>query len=70
MSAAKKIKMMLLQREMTMAQLAGLLNKSPSTLSGKITRDNFSENDLKEIAEKLDFDCDIVFTDKKTGKTL
>ena len=70
MSAAKKIKMMLLQREMTMAQLAGLLNKSTSTLSYKITRDNFSENDLKEIAEKLDFSCDIVFTDKKTGKTL
>ena len=70
MSAAKKIKMMLLQREMTMTQLAGLLNKSPSTLSYKITRDNFSENDLREIAEKLDFSCDIVFTDKKTGKTL
>lgn len=70
MTAAKKIKMMLITREMTMAQLAAALNKSPSTLSYKNTRDNFSEKDLKEIADILDFDYDIVFTDRKTGKKI
>lgn len=31
-------------------------------------RDNFSEKDLKKIAEVLNYDYDIVFTDKDTGK--
>lgn len=70
MTAAKKIKMMLITRDMTAAQLAAALHIAPSTLSGKFARDNFAEKDLKEIADILDFDYDIVFTDKKTGKKI
>ncbi len=70
MSASKKIKMMLIEREMTMAQLAAALKKSPSTLSYKNTKDNYSEKDLEEIAEILGFEYDIVFTDRKTGKKI
>lgn len=70
MTAAKKIKMMLITRDMTAAQLAAALHIAPSTLSGKFSRDNFAEKDLKEIADILDFDYDIVFTDKKTGKKI
>lgn len=69
MSAAKKIKMMLVEREMTLTDLAKLLGKSLSNMSTKMTRDNFSEKDLMEIARVLNFDYNIVFTDKETGKT-
>ncbi|MDR1117472.1 MAG: helix-turn-helix domain-containing protein [Oscillospiraceae bacterium] len=70
MSAAKKIKMLLVDREMTLTDLAKLLNRSVPTISGKMKRDNFSEKDLKQIAEVLNYDYDIVFTDKTTGRQI
>lgn len=70
MSAAKKIKMMLVHREMTLTDLSQLLNKSLSTMSGKMKRDNFSEKDLREIAELLNFDYEAIFTDRETGRKI
>lgn len=70
LSAAKKIKMLLVEREMTLAALSKLLNKSPSTMSDKMKRDNFSEKDLKQIADALNYEYTIVFTDKTTGKQI
>ena len=70
MSAAKKIKMLLVEREMTLTDLSKLLNRSLSTMSGKMARDNFSEKDLKEIADTLNFDYEAVFTDRETGKKI
>lgn len=70
MSAAKKIKMLLVEREMTLTDLSRLLNKSLSTMSGKMTRDNFSEKDLKQIAALLNYDYEAVFTDRETGKKI
>lgn len=70
MAAAKKIKMLLVEREMTLTDLSKLLNKSLSTMSGKMTRDNFSEKDLKQIANMLNYDYEAVFTDKQTGKQI
>lgn len=68
LSAAKKIKILLVERELTLTDLAKMLNKSPSTLSGKMTRDNFTEKDLKQIADLLDYDYEAVFTDRKSGR--
>ena len=70
MSAAKKIKMMLVHREMTLTDLSQLLNKSLSIMSGKMKRDNFSEKDLREIAELLNFDYEVIFTDRETGRKI
>lgn len=70
MSAAKKIKMLLVEREMTLTDLSKLLNKSLSTMSEKMTRDNFTEKDLKQIADILNYDYEPMFTDRKTGKQL
>ncbi len=70
MSAAKKIKMLLIERDLTLTKLAKLLNKSPSTLSDKMKRDNFSEKDLREIAELLNFDYEVIFTDRETGRKI
>ena len=68
MSVAKKIKLLLVERDMTMTDLAEKLDTGKSNLSQKMKRDNFSENELKQIAEALDCDYNIVFTMKDTGK--
>ena len=70
MSAAKKIKLLLVEREMTLTELSKRLNRSVSTLSAKMSRDNFSENDLREIADLLNYDYEPVFTDRNTGKQI
>ena len=53
---------------MTLTDLSKKLNKSLSTMSDKMKRDNFSEKDLKKIAEVLNYDYDVIFTDRETGK--
>ncbi len=70
MSAAKKIKLLLVEREMTLTELSKRLNKSVSNMSGKMSRDNFSEHDLREIADLLNYDYEPVFTDRNTGKQI
>ena len=55
---------------MTLTDLSKLLNKSLSTMSGKMARDNFSEKDLKQIADVLNYDYEAVFTDRDTGKQI
>lgn len=64
----QKIKILLMEREMTLTDLSKKLNKSLSTMSDKMKRDNFSEKDLKKIAEVLNYD--IIFTDRETGKQI
>lgn len=70
MSAAKKIKILLVERELTLTDLSKLLNRSLSTISAKMARDNFSEKDLKQIADLLNYDYEAVFTDRETGKQI
>lgn len=53
MSMAKKIKILLVEKEMNMSDLANLLNTSQPNLSKKMKLDNFRENELVEIAELI-----------------
>ena len=69
-AAAKKIRFLLIEREMTITELAKKLGKSQSTISDKLARDNFTEKDLREIAELLNYDYEAVFTDRETGKKI
>ena len=70
MGAAKKIRILLVERDMTLKELAKLLGKSSSTISDKLRRDNFTEKDLMKITEALRYDYEAVFTDKDTGKQI
>lgn len=70
MSAAKKIRFLLIEREMTLTELSKRLNKTVATMSDKLKRDNFSERDLKQIADILNYDYEAVFTDRETGKKI
>ena len=66
----KKIKSILIYKDMTITDLAERLGKSVQNLSNLLKKDNFRESELSEIAEKLDCTLRIEFVDNKTGKTL
>lgn len=70
MSVATKIRMILAQRGMTLTELANKLNRTAPSLSDKMKRDDFRESDLKKITDILNYDYEIVFTDRETGKKI
>ncbi len=49
----EKIKIMLGRRNMTLSQLAEKTGQSRQNMSNKMSRDNFSEKELYDIAEAL-----------------
>lgn len=53
MAMAEKIKILLIKKNMSAVGLAELLGTKPSNLYNKFKRDNFSEKELIEIADKL-----------------
>ena len=54
MAVTEKIKMLLIKKDISAVKLAELLGTTPSNLYNKFKRDNFSEKELNEIAERLD----------------
>ena len=58
MSMAKLVKILLLERDMTMTDLADRLEKTVQNMSAKLRRDNLSENELQDIAKA----CNATFT--------
>jgi len=57
----EKIKILLLKKNISAVQLAELLDVTPQNIYNKFKRDNFSENEIKEIAEKLNVKYEINF---------
>lgn len=68
MAMAEKVRILLVKRKITVTDLAKRLGMSQSNLSNKLSRDNFSEKELQEIAEALNCDLDIGFTLRDTGE--
>lgn len=54
MGMAKKIRLLMVERDVTAAKLAEMIGTSQSNISNKLKRDNFSENELIEIAGALE----------------
>lgn len=50
------------------AELARRVGVTPQNFNHKMKRDNFTENDLREIAEALGLKLDISFVDPETGE--
>mgnify|MGYP001032993103 len=65
---AEKVRILLVKRKITVTDLAKRLGMSQSNLSNKLSRDNFNEKELQEIAEALNCDLDIGFTLRDTGE--
>lgn len=68
MAMAEKVRILLVKRKITVTDLAKRLGMSQSNLSNKLSRDNFNEKELQEIAEALNCDLDIKFTLRDTGE--
>ena len=56
LTMGEKIKIIMGRRNMTTTDLAELLGTTRQNLTNKFARDNFSTNELYEIAAKLDCD--------------
>lgn len=66
MSASKIIKQLLIERNMTVKQLAEYLEISPQNLSNKLYRDTFSYSEMVKITNILE--CDIIIVTRDTEK--
>jgi len=50
---AKKIKMLMVEKDLTLSELAEKMGTSQPNISNKLKRDNFNEKELNLIAEVL-----------------
>ena len=67
LTMGEKIKIVLKRRGLTIAQLAELTGQTRQNLSNKLTRDNFTEKEIAEIAAALNCDYDAYLTMRDTG---
>ena len=67
LSTSEKIKVVLKRRGMTMGDLADKTEQTRQNLSNKMSRDNFSEKEIKQIADALDCDFESFFVMRDTG---
>ena len=67
LSISEKIKIVLKRRGMTMGQLAEQTNQTRQNLSNKMSRDNFPEKELREIADALGCELEINLIMRDSG---
>ena len=60
----------LVDRNMKISDLARLLDTSHQNINQKIKRDNFSEKEMRQIADALELDLEIVMKEKKQTKSV
>ncbi len=65
MDCKKVISQLLLERNMSISDLASQLNMQTQSLRNKISRNNYSVNDFQEILKILDCDLQVVTNDTK-----
>lgn len=70
LSMGEKIKIALKRRNMTLGDLAVKTSQSRQNLSNKLSRDNFTEKDLQEIAAALDCTYSATLTMNDTGEVI
>lgn len=70
LSMSEKIKIVLGRRNMTLGELAERTGQTRQNLSNKISRDNFTEKELRRIAEALECSYFAGFTLNDTGENI
>ena len=68
LTTAEKIKLLMRRRGLTLGELADLTDQTRQNLSNKMTRDNFPEKELRQIAEALDCELESYLVMKDTGE--
>jgi len=66
----EKIKILLIKKNISAVQLAEMLKTSPQNVYNKFKRDNFSENELGEIAAVLGVKYYGTFEIPETGEII
>ena len=64
MDVSKEIKKIMIDEEISIVELAKRLDTSQPNLSAKFKRNNFSVNEMKDIANKLGYELEIKFIKK------
>ena len=67
MAAAKIIKQLLIERKMSVKQLAEVLGINAQSMSNKLYRDNFSFDEVVKLLDILN--CDVKVITRDTEKT-
>lgn len=62
LTVGEKIKIILGRQNLTLSDLALKIGTSRQNLTNKFSRDNFSEKEIKEIAQILNCGYDNIFT--------
>ena len=70
MSMGEKIKVVLGRRNMTLGDLAEKTGQTRQNLSNKMSRDNFTEKELRKIADALGCTYYAGFTLNDTGEDI
>lgn len=70
LSMSEKIKIVLGRRNMTLGDLAEKTGQTRQNLSNKMSRDNFTEKELRKIADALDCEYYAGFTLNDTGEDI
>ena len=70
MGMSIKIRILLLEKKMTIKELAEKIGTNGNNLSNKLARDNFSEKELIQIAEALNCNYNATFKMMDTGKEI
>lgn len=70
LSMSEKIKIVLGRRGMTLGDLAEKTGQTRQNLSNKMSRDNFTEKELRKIAEALKCTYQASFTLTDTGEEI
>lgn len=70
LTMGEKIKVILGRRNMTLGELADKTKQSRQNLSNKMSRDNFSEKELRTIAAALNCTYTVSFTMNDTGEVV
>lgn len=71
MSMAEKIRILLVKRgNISEAELARKLGKTPQSFNSSMKRDNFTEKDLREIARVLECEYKSSFVITETGEEI
>jgi transcriptional regulator with XRE-family HTH domain len=65
LTMGEKIRILINRKKITISELARLIGTTNQNLSNKLTRDNFSEKELQQIAEALEcrFEGYFIFDD-------
>ena len=70
LTTAEKIKIIVKRKGMKLEDLASKTEQTRQNLSNKLARDNFTEKEIKKIAEALDCDYEAYFVLREPGERL